>query len=131
MATLSRIQVKIHSRDRRDLEPRYGYLELHSWDRAERSRNALRTFGIWIGIAFGCILIPFFHFFLVPTAVITAFALALKKLEEESAVLCGFGQCPECQADLSISAGSKKDRYLETCGKCFHNLEISLQIEDR
>jgi len=130
MGDRSKIPVKIHSRDRRDRSPQDGYLEVVSWSKPERVRNAVRSFGMWIGIAFGCALIPFWHFLLVPVAVMLAFTVALKKLEEQSSVQNGTGLCPECKAPLKIEGGTIKQRTLETCARCFHSLEIKTQTED-
>ena len=125
MALHTSIPVLIRSRDRRDNEASTGVIDRVEFDRKERMRNALRSLGLWLALAFGAILIPFWHFFLVPTCLILAYTLTFRKWGETVRNGGGEGTCPDCGAELRIEASLWSDRLVETCGRCFHSLEIT------
>jgi hypothetical protein len=125
MALHTPVPVLIRSRDRRENESTPGWINRIEYDRKDRMKNAFRNLGIWIALAFGSILIPFWHFFLVPTCLILAYTLTLRKWGETFRNAGGEGTCPDCAAQLRIEPSLWKDRLVETCGKCFHSLEIT------
>ena len=131
MADQKSLPLLIYSRDRRELAPKEGVLQQFTWEKPERIRRAARTLGAWIGITFGCALIPFWHFVLVPLSLFLSVMFSMKSFEEVVSTANGSGTCPECESPLVISGGRMKDRYLETCGKCYHELEIRIQNADR
>jgi len=130
MASRLNHPVFIHSKDDRSLEPTLGSLIQVEWNREERLKNAIRTTLTWLGIMCGSALIPFWHYFLVPTLFITAWVLGLDKWNESLFCEGGSGICPKCRKPVTLGKSAWKPRLSETCESCFQNLELRVQPQD-
>lgn len=127
MATRTSLPVSIASRDNRSLPSTSGSLTQVEWTKPERSKNALKTFGMWFGFTFAAIFIPIAHYFLVPTLFITSFILGLGKLNETLRNEGGTGECPQCHENFTIQASKLSDVFTDTCEHCKADLEVTLQ----
>ncbi|NDF15136.1 hypothetical protein EB061_07415 [bacterium] len=82
MATTREYSVEIRSRNQRGLPPTTGTLITIHWDKQERLRNSFKTTLLMLGLMAGSALIPFWHFFLVPTFFALAWILGMGKYGE-------------------------------------------------
>jgi hypothetical protein len=123
--------VRILSRNQRDLPSTLGTLDQLNFDRQDRLKNAARTTLMWIAIAFGSALVPFWHYFLVPGFFMTAWVLGLEKMSEKSRNGGGTGECPQCKHSFRIEKSKWNDRMTDTCEKCFCELELIPQIANQ
>lgn len=124
MPASTRYTVKISSRNQRDLPSTLGTLDQLNFDRQDRLKNAARTTVMWIAIAFGSALIPFWHYLLVPSFFVTAWVLGLEKMSEKKRNGGGTGECPQCKHSFKIETSKWNDRMTDTCEKCFCDLEL-------
>ena len=131
MPTTENLPLTVRSRNRHELPTTRGTLTLIHFNKKDRTRNALRTSLLWLAIAFGAALVPFWHFFLVPAFFITAWVLGIEKLSEKSRNDGGIGSCPHCKKTIRIAKSAWKGRLTDTCESCFEDLEISLQTADQ
>ena len=118
------IPVSVQSRNNRDLPPTTGSISQVNYDKVDRSKNALKTLGIGLTLAFVCIFIPILHFFLVPTLFIGAFVMALEKTREDKRNEGGAGECPKCHSTFSIQKSKWSERLVDVCGSCHDDLEM-------
>lgn len=125
------LDLTLRSRNRHELPSTCGTLTLIHFDKKDRTRNAVRTSLLWLAISFGAVLVPFWHFFLVPAFFITAWVLGIEKWSEKSRNDGGEGSCPHCKNPIRIAKSAWKGRLTDTCESCFEDLEISLQTADR
>jgi hypothetical protein len=123
--------ILIRSRNDRELPPTRGELTRIYWERPERMKNAVRTTGLWLGIMCGSALVPFWHYFLVPSFFITAWVLGFDKWKEITRCGGGTGECPHCHHGFKIGNSSWKIRLTETCESCFQELELNPQTADQ
>ena len=131
MATLIKLPVEIRSRNQRDLPSTQGSLIQVIFDSKDRGRNALKTIGLFLALAAGAVLIPFWHFILAPTFFILAWVMGMEKYSEKSVSAGGEGACPHCLKTLKIGKSAWKEKITDTCEFCFQELEIRPQTEDR
>jgi hypothetical protein len=129
MATLLEFPVKIRSRNQRDLEPTAGTLNRVEFDAKDRTRNSLKTIGLFLALASGAVLIPFWHFILAPTFFILAWVMGIEKYSEKSINAGGEGTCPLCKKPFKIGKSAWKETMTDTCESCFQELEIRPQTE--
>ena len=124
--TLDSIPVSIYSRNNRELKETHGEITRINWDKTDRTKNAIKAFGMWLGLTFACIFVPILHFFLVPTLFITSFVLALEKLREEQRNAGGSGECPSCHKAFRIEKSKWQTRMTDTCDECHDDFEIKV-----
>ena len=131
MPFASDIAVQIRSRNQPDLPPTSGRIEQNTYDRKDRLRNAGRTTLIWLGIAMGSALVPFWHYFLVPGFFITAWVMGIEKMSETTRNGGGEGTCPHCHRPIRIEKSAWKLKMTDTCEGCFNELEIIPQTANQ
>jgi hypothetical protein len=131
MAHIEPTPVRIQSRNHRELAPSKGTINKITWEKQDRFRNAMKSCGLFLTLSFCSILIPFWHFILVPGFFILAWVMLLEKYNEIARNGGGMGSCPQCGTELKIEKSQWKERLTDTCGKCYQDLEITLQSEDR
>lgn len=131
MATTFEHPVEIRSRNQKDLPPTEGSLITLHWDRKERLRNSLNTTLLMLGLMAGSVLIPFWHFILVPAFFALAWILGMSRYGEEMRCEGGAGICPHCGKNFGISRSAWKTRITDTCESCFQELEVIPRIADR
>jgi hypothetical protein len=122
--TTDNIPVFIHSRNNRDLPPTNGQITRLNFDSKDRSKNAIKTLGMWLAFDFASVFIPIAHFVLVPSLFITAFVLAMDKTREKSRNAGGTGECPACHQNFVIEKSKWDERYTDTCDHCHDDVEI-------
>ena len=127
MAKINEMAVTIRSRNNRELEPTQGVLTHIHWEAADRPKNAVKTFGLWIALTFASAMVPLAHWVLVPALFITTFVLTLEKFRESERGEGGKGECPKCHQTFKIEKGKWQNRLTDTCGQCHDDLEIILQ----
>ena len=101
------------------------------FDRKDRGRNSVKTIGLFLALAAGAVLIPFWHFILVPSLFILAWVMGMEKFRETCINAGGSGACPHCGKPFKIGKSSWKEKMTDTCESCFQELEITLQTADR
>jgi hypothetical protein len=131
MANTREHRVEIRSRNQRELPSTNGFLRTIHWDRKERLRNSMRTTFLMLGLMAGSVLIPFWHFFLVPAFFALAWILGMAKFGEEMRCEGGSGTCPHCGKVFRISRSAWQKQLTDTCESCFQELEIIPRTEDR
>jgi hypothetical protein len=120
------VAVSIQSRSNRDLPSTSGTISEVSFSQIERSKNALKLFGIGIGATFISVFIPILHFILVPSFLMATFYLSLARLREEKRNAGGSGECPKCHKNFEIQKSKWDSRFVDVCGSCHDDLEIQL-----
>lgn len=126
MATRTEVKVPVYSRNNRDLAPTSATLKQVAWDKPDRTRNALRTLGIWLLACFVSVFIPILHWILVPALLVAAFVLAMDKFGETLRNEGGSGECPKCHGTFHIQASKWREKQTENCDQCHDDLELQL-----
>lgn len=92
------------------------------FSKKERSQRALiRLFGFW-GIAVLSILIPVFHFVLVPLFVLLGPYIAYKTAQEEVTLDPCEIPSPECGGHAAFTKNSGQWPLYNTCPHCLHRI---------
>jgi hypothetical protein len=128
MATRTEVTVPVISRNNRDLPATQATLNQVVWDKADRTRNALRTLGMWLIATFAAVFIPLLHWVLVPGLFIAAFVLGMDKFGETVRNEGGKGECPKCHQTFSVQASKWREKQTENCEACHDDLEIELGV---
>lgn len=126
MATRTEISLLVKSRDNRDLAPTHATVTKVEWDKTERTKNALRTFGIMFAFTFASVFVPILHFVLVPSLFIASFVLAMDKMGEKVRSEGGTGECPKCQQMFKVQPSKWGIRITNCCDHCPEELEMVL-----
>ena len=124
MAIRTEVQVKINSRNDRELPPTNGTLKLVEWTKQERVKNAFKTFGIFFGLTCCGVMLPIIHYFLVPILFVTTFVMAMDKYTQLKYIEGGQGPCPRCNHEIIFEKSKYKERLTDSCGKCHDDIEI-------
>lgn len=127
MAVQTETSVSVKSRNNRELPATPGKITRIDFDKPERTKNALRTLGMFLTATFIAVFIPIVHWFLVPILLISSFVVALDKLGEVSRSLGGKGECAKCHQPFSIQGAKWNDKYVENCDHCHEELEVTPQ----
>ena len=122
--TTDSIPVVVHSRNNRELPETHGTITRINWQPTDRTKNAVKTFGMWIAFTFASVFVPIAHFVLVPSLFITSFVLAMDKLREDHRSDGGSGECPKCHKTFTIEKTKWQERYTDNCQFCHDDLEI-------
>lgn len=128
MATRSEIKLSVQSRDNRDLPVTHATITKVEWDRPERMKNALRTFGMMFAFTFASVFIPILHFILVPALFIASFVLAMNKFGEKVRSEGGTGECPKCYKTFKVQPSQWGTRITNSCDSCPEELEMILPL---
>ena len=126
MAIRSEFKLAVQSRDNRELPSTIATITKVEWDKSERTKNALRTFGVMIALTFASIFIPGLHFILVPTLFIASFVLAMDKMGEKYRSEGGAGECPKCHHTFKVQPSKWQPRITNCCDHCPEELEMLL-----
>ncbi|WP_413561303.1 hypothetical protein [Bdellovibrio sp. HCB209] len=95
-----------------------GYLEIKVFNPADKTRTALKKLAIWWGLSILSILIPVFHFVLVPLFFFLGFFFARKGYMSEGQVLSGQTACPHCGTEIKVGKGELNWPVTEICQSC-------------
>ncbi len=91
----------------------------------ERFRKAMKTFAIVFAIALISILVPVFHFVLVPLFLIASIILAVRQYNKVYEFDLKGVQCPQCKDDLKEGLLTTKESKLSVyCFTCRRNLSV-------
>jgi hypothetical protein len=127
MATRIELPVSISSLNNRDLPATQGKITKVEFDKKDRTRNALRTFGMLIAFTFCSIFVPILHFILVPVLFIASFVFAMDKVNEMARNEGGSGECPKCHKPIEIVKSKYQERLTDTCAACHEDVVILVQ----
>ena len=101
-----------------------GHLEIKTYNPAEKTRTAIKNLGIWWGLSIVSILIPVFHFVLVPLFFFLGFFFARKGYNSEGKVLSGHTTCPHCGNEITVAKGDLNWPVTEICQGCARVVRI-------
>jgi len=91
----------------------------------ERFKKAMKTFGIVFAISLVSILVPVFHFVLVPLFLIASIVLAFRQYNKVFEFDLKGVQCPKCKDDLKEGLlTTKENRFSVYCFTCRRNLSV-------
>lgn len=95
-----------------------GFLEVKKFNPADKTRTALKKLALWWGLSILSILVPVFHFVLVPLFFFLGFFFARKGYKSEGEVLDGKTTCPHCGAEVKVGKGELNWPVTEICQGC-------------
>jgi hypothetical protein len=128
MANRSSVLITVASRDNRELPLTQATIIRVDWDKPERTKNALKTFGFLFTLSFVSIFIPILHFILVPTLFIGSFVFAMDKFQETTRNEGGSGECPKCHQKFVVQPSKWVMRFTHNCNLCHEDLEMKIPI---
>lgn len=102
--------------------PGFAYIE--TFNQAQKTRVALKKIAIFWGIALVSVLIPVFHFVLVPLFFFLGFFFAYRGYKAEGQVLGGETTCPHCQTPVQIKKQELNWPITEICQGCARVVRI-------
>jgi hypothetical protein len=103
-----------------------GEVTIQEWDPKGRTKRALKTLGIFWGLAIAAVFLPLVHFVLVPLLVLTGPFVAAFVYTRETMIISGTGTCPNCQKPFAITKNPLKWPLNDVCGECHNSVEINL-----
>jgi hypothetical protein len=103
-----------------------GYLEIKIFNPADKTRTAIKKLALWWGLSILSILIPVFHFVLVPLFFFLGFFFARKGYKSEGEVLGGATSCPHCGAAIKVDKGELNWPVTEICQGCARVVRMEL-----
>jgi hypothetical protein len=106
-----------------------GQVEQLSWDKAQRTRRALKALGICWGIALCTVLIPILHFILVPLFLISGPIVFFWVASQERMITGGKGICPECGKAIDLMKSPPRWPLSDLCSHCQARLSIERASE--
>jgi len=130
MATRTEIKATVQSRDNRELALTEAKLIKVEYDKPERTKNALRIFGLLIAATFVSIFIPILHFILVPALFVCSFVFAIDKMGEKIRSEGGTGECTACHQEFKVQAGKWSEKFTNNCNLCGADLELKIGISN-
>ena len=79
-----------------------------------------------VGIFLSALLIifPLLHLVLVPLGLIATVIFAVRTMRESSRITGGTGQCPYCQAEVSMTPRKVSFPFLERCTECSQEASV-------
>lgn len=104
-----------------------GTVQIITWSKQERTRRGLKMLGWCWGVGLFCIILPLIHFVAVPALFFAGIFMFFRQANEETLVLGGTGNCPECKKTFKISRGKDQFPMAEVCDDCRANLSILKQ----
>lgn len=122
--------ILVSSRDNRELTPTNATITRIDFDKSERIKNALKTFGFLITMAFISIFVPILHFVLVPAFFLGSFIFAMDKFGEKTRNKGGQGECPKCHQYFKVQPSKWVPRITNNCDHCHEDLEMLLPVSD-
>jgi hypothetical protein len=101
-------------------------LDGHIFTKQERTKRSLiRLFSFW-GLAAASILIPVFHFLLVPLFFLIAPFVARKTFNEEVVLEACELPCPECKKNMKFTKNSGQWPLRNICSNCMNRIYFDL-----
>ncbi|HWU43240.1 MAG TPA: hypothetical protein VN132_07380 [Bdellovibrio sp.] len=101
-----------------------GFVEIEIFNQAQRTQVALKKLGIFWGIAVLCIVIPVFHFVLVPLFFFLGIFFSYRGFKAQGQVLSGQTTCPHCHAEVIIKKAELNWPLSEICQSCARVVRI-------
>lgn len=95
-----------------------GFVYIETFNQAQKTRVAIKKLAIFWGIALVCVLIPVFHFVLVPLFFFLGFFFAYRGYKSEGQVLSGETTCPHCGTKVIVKKAELAWPITEICQGC-------------
>lgn len=95
-----------------------GLVYIQTFNQTQRTQVAMRKLGLFWGLAILSVLIPVFHFILVPLFFCLGFFFAHKGYKSEGQVLSGSTTCPHCHAEVTVKKAELNWPITEICQGC-------------
>ncbi|MFS4457971.1 hypothetical protein [Bdellovibrio sp. HCB2-146] len=102
-----------------------GFLEVHLFSPREKLQQSLKKLALFWAIALVSVLIPVFHFVLVPLFFFLGIFFAYRSSKSDGQVLGGRSTCPHCQKEVAIKRAELQWPLSEICQNCTRVLRIS------
>ena len=93
-------------------------IELIHWTPSQRTMRALKSLGIFWGLAVISVFLPVAHFVLVPMFLILGPIMAHGTYKQDASIVAKDLVCPECKAPLKVSSQKMKWPLLLVCDNC-------------
>lgn len=91
----------------------------------ERLKKSIKTFGVIFAMTLVSVLIPVFHFVLVPLFLIASVVLATRQYNKVYAFDLNGVRCPKCNEDLKERLLTTKENKLSVyCFSCRRSLSV-------
>jgi hypothetical protein len=94
------------------------------WEQKERTERALKSLGLFWGIAIFCIIIPIAHFILVPSFLLAGPIVAYFTYSQSDIIQGGSGPCPNCQKPFKVARMKIKWPLNDVCSECHAAVKI-------
>lgn len=118
-----RIQVKVLVGNNLDLQTQAS-LAVGKMETLQSVQLALKYLGIWWGAALLCVLIPVFHFVLVPAGLLIGIWAATKQFRYQDYISEGKISCPKCSAEMTLKDMPFNWPIRQTCPQCQADLIV-------
>ena len=102
-----------------------GKVQVISWSPPERTRRALKAWGICWGAAIICVAFPLVHFVAVPGFLLAGPIVAFFMWAQEAKILGGECVCPNCGQPFQIAKRRPQWPMSDVCSKCYEAIRIN------
>ncbi len=123
MSKIEKLNVKITSRNHRELDHTIGQIQKVTFDQKEKLQNAIKMAGTLFVLTLLSAVIPGLHFILVPLGLIVTIVMSVKTFSQASKIIDGSGTCPKCKKGFRLEPGNAIFPYKDTCSNCFDDLQ--------
>lgn len=93
---------------------------------AEKSRAAMKWFGIFFALAVFSVFVPILHFILVPSFLIAAVVVSMRAYNQKADLENVRGKCPNCSTEISIPRVRIRKVSGEICPQCRDFIKIKI-----
>lgn len=93
-------------------------IELIHWTPSQRTMRAMKSLGIFWGLAVFSVFLPVAHFVLVPMFLILGPIFAVSTYKQDASIVAKALVCPECKEPLKVSSQKMKWPLLLVCDSC-------------
>jgi hypothetical protein len=101
-----------------------GKVSVESWSKPERTKRALKAWGLGWCFAVASVFLPIAHFILVPAFLIGSPIVAYFISKQKSVILGGQSVCPSCGKTLEIVKGPENLPLEDVCTGCQNHVHI-------
>ncbi|MDG0817374.1 hypothetical protein [Bdellovibrio svalbardensis] len=101
-----------------------GFVYIETFNQTQKMQVALRKLALFWGLAILSILIPVFHFVLVPLFFALGFFFAHRGYKSEGQVLSGSTTCPHCHTEVVVRKAELNWPITEICQGCARVVRI-------